>query len=501
MLKMPQQQYIKFLREIEGHNISEIADQVGVHWRTAKKYADKEDWNLPVIKKSRKSPIMEPFKEIVDTWLIEDSHLPRKQRHKGCRIFNRLQKEYGFTGGLRTVNAYVSKRRKELELEKAKTYQRLEHPGGEAQVDFTTIHVSRDCQLIQYKLLIMSYPFSNAAFVYPVPAENQECFLEGLKILFRMVGGVPRRIWFDNLSAAVIEVKKDGERKLAEGFMRFVSHYRFEPIFCNPASGNEKGNVENKCGYGQRNWCVPVPLFESQEQLAEQLAALAASDMDRPHYVRELTIRELWEQERNKLQTLTNIDFEVFHLDSAVVNKYSEVRTDRITASLFKVNPGTEVILKVWWDRVEVLNREYVHISTIPRPYTGKTAEIPWHEVFKGLLRKPRSTNHSQFVRMLPEKTKEYISIPDLEERRQRLAAMVNWTTLYEIQSINQVITHFNDLPGISEISALLALKFGAGKRQSQGFAENYTPSGLRGIGPDLSRYNSLAKGGENEWA
>jgi len=497
MLKMPQQQYIKFLREFEGHSISEIADQLGIDWRTAKKYADKEDWNLPTTDKSRKSPVMEPFKEIVETWLIEDNHLPRKQRHTDCQIFKRLKNEYGFPGALRTVTAYVSKRRKELELEAAKSYQRLEHPGGEAQVDFTTIYVSRDCQLVQYKLLVMSFPFSNGAFVYPVPAENQECFLEGLKRLFLKIGGVPQRIWFDNLSAAVVEIKKDGERKLTEAFMRFVSHYRFEPIFCNPSKGNEKGNVENKCGYGQRNWCVPIPIFESQEQLAEQLAALAHSDMDRSHYAKELIIKELWLQEQKKLQRLPIIDFEVFHLDTAVVNKYGEIRTDKIIFPIFKINPGTEVILKVWWDKVEILNREYAHITTIPRPYTGKTAEIPWNEVLKGLLRKPRSVNHSQFARMLPEKIKEYIIIPDLEERRQRLAALVNWSSLYEIPDINQVLTQFDTLPGISEISSLLTLKFGTGKRPTQGFSENYTPSGLRGRGPDLSRYNSLAKGGE----
>lgn len=498
---MPQQQYIKFLRELEGCNISEIAENVGINWRTAKKYADMEDWNQTIIKKSRKSPVMEPFKEIVDTWLIEDSHLPRKQRHTASHIFNRLTNEYGFTGGQRTVTAYVSKRRKELELEKADTYQRLEHPGGEAQVDFTTIHVSRDCQLVQYKLLVMSFPFSNAAFIYPVPAENQECFLEGLKILFRKVGGVPQRIWFDNLSAAVIEIKKDGERKLTEAFMRFVSHYRFEPIFCNPSRGNEKGNVENKCGYGKRNWCVPVPVFENQNHLANQLEKLAESDMERTHYARESTIRELWNQEKKKLHTLPIIDFEAFHLDTAVVSKYGEVRTDKITVPIFKVKPGTVVILKVWWDRVEILNREYLHIATIPRPYTGKTVEIPWYEVFKSLLRKPRSANHSQFVRMLPEKTKEYILVSDLNERRQRLAAILNWSSLYEIQEVNQVLSHFDALPGISEISALLTLRCGTGKRSKQDFVESYTPSNLRGSGPDLSRYNSLAKGGDEKWA
>ncbi|UIO40035.1 hypothetical protein LOY85_14505 [Brevibacillus brevis] len=41
MLKMPQQHYIKFLREVEGCSVKEIAARVSVHWRTAKKYAGK----------------------------------------------------------------------------------------------------------------------------------------------------------------------------------------------------------------------------------------------------------------------------------------------------------------------------------------------------------------------------------------------------------------------------------------------------------------------------
>ncbi|MCW2279436.1 hypothetical protein [Heliophilum fasciatum] len=48
---MPQQQYIKFLREQEGCTIREITERVGVNWRTAKKYADCDDWNLSIKKK------------------------------------------------------------------------------------------------------------------------------------------------------------------------------------------------------------------------------------------------------------------------------------------------------------------------------------------------------------------------------------------------------------------------------------------------------------------
>jgi hypothetical protein len=42
---MPVQYYIKHAFENEGASISEIARKVDVCWRTAAKYAYKEDWN------------------------------------------------------------------------------------------------------------------------------------------------------------------------------------------------------------------------------------------------------------------------------------------------------------------------------------------------------------------------------------------------------------------------------------------------------------------------
>jgi transposase len=129
MLKMPQQQYIKFLREAEGLSVNEIATHVGIHWRTAKKYADQSNWNESAPKRRGRSPVMGPFIEIVDTWLEEDRLLSRKQRHTGVRIFQRLRDEHQFAGGQRTVLAYVRKRKMELELERAKTYESLKALG------------------------------------------------------------------------------------------------------------------------------------------------------------------------------------------------------------------------------------------------------------------------------------------------------------------------------------------------------------------------------------
>lgn len=57
----------------------------------------------------------------------------------------------------------------------------------------------------------MSYPCSNAAFVVPLPSENQECFLQGLKLLFHQAKGVPKKIRIDNLTPAVKKIRSKFE--------------------------------------------------------------------------------------------------------------------------------------------------------------------------------------------------------------------------------------------------------------------------------------------------
>jgi transposase len=189
---------------------------------------------------------MDPVAEIVDTWLLEDRLLPRKDRRNAVAIFKQLQKDHGFKGGERTVREYIQKRRGELFKGESSTYVELEHPVGEAQADFGTIHCVRDGKIVEVKSLVLSFPRSNAGFAVPVPSENTECFLEGLRTLFEQAGGVPRRLVLDNASAAVASIGEGEERVLTEAFSRFQLHHRFEADFCGPARGNEKGNVENK---------------------------------------------------------------------------------------------------------------------------------------------------------------------------------------------------------------------------------------------------------------
>ena len=64
------------------------------------------------------------------------------------------------------------------------------------------------------------------AIKLPLPSENQECFLEGLRVLFKQARFVPRKLCLDNLSAAVVKARSRGQETIfTDAFQRFASHY------------------------------------------------------------------------------------------------------------------------------------------------------------------------------------------------------------------------------------------------------------------------------------
>jgi transposase len=54
-----------------------------------------------------------------------------------------------------------------------------------------------------------------------------QCLAEGLMDIFAHIGGVPTRLWFDNLSPAVKTILKADGRELTDTFLRFKNHYGF----------------------------------------------------------------------------------------------------------------------------------------------------------------------------------------------------------------------------------------------------------------------------------
>jgi len=495
MLKMTQVEYIKFLRE-QGRSISEIAGKLEINWRTAKKYADSPTNLSGLPPRKRKSPVMGPYMDTVDTWLEEDGLMPTKQRRTATAIYRQLL-QLGFEGSDRTVREYVRQRRLKMRRTSPEQFVKLEHIPGEAQVDFGHFKAiqAKDEKVIEYPFLVMSFPYSNASLCRVLPAENSECFLTGLRTMFEEIGGVPREIWFDNLPAAVKKVLAGTSRELTKQFKEFGWHYRFEAKFCNCARGNEKGHVEGKVGYIRRNWMSPMPVIDDIDEFNAYMQKEMVLDRDRDHSIKKVRISELWKHDMAALRQLPTFAFEPARSFKAVVNRYGDIKVDSQTYHVPKAVTGQEVFVKLLWDKLEVFDKYgEERIAEIARDYLGQAKQIDWLSVLQVYRNKPRALERGRYIQALPESVQEYLLVNDLVKRRSRLKTLLN---LLESSSMNQIETALEQALSYGRIDeaslkALISYQSTQKKAELKKVPDNWTPPVVTQWRPSLAEYNVL---------
>ena len=420
MLKMAQINYIKHLYENEGKTLRGIARETNLSFQTVKKYACREDWNEEILRpEPERYPVLGPYLKWIDQILEDDKRAPRKQRHTIRRIYNRLVEEKGFQGSYGSVKKYI---RKKKQQEAAGTgYLPIAQPMGHAQVDFGEfVYLDKLGKQKKGHALTVSFPYSNAAFTQVFPAQNQECLLEGLKRVFEHIGGVPIRLRADNMTTAVVQVLDGTERVLTDGFTRFMLHYRFQTDFCNPAAGNEKGNVENKVGYSRRNYFVPMPAIEDFSAFNEALWALCEKDHQRQHYKKDGLIAELWEEEREKLLFLPEHPYQVFRYETYCANHYGAVTIETNSYGLPPSFAREIIQTKLYYDRIEFYHNRIL-LKTYRRSYERNEEVMDWTQYVGTLCRKPGAAPHTRFFHQLPKLWQEHLRSTSGKERKSAL--------------------------------------------------------------------------------
>jgi transposase len=436
MLAMPKINYIKHLREIESKNITEIAKLTEIDWKTAKKYADNDQVPEVKIKKKRGMMYQGKWGQIVLDWIDEDRSLKRKNRRNATLLYEGLV-EMGFEGSYRTVCQYIQDNDKNNKA--SESYERMDQPPGEAQVDFGHTEAVMEGSIVDSSCLVMSPPYSNGAHSIPMPAENQECFLQGLIKLFRLFQGVPRAIRIDNLKAAVIISRGQGkEAVLTDEFMMFAHYYGFQVQVCNPYSAHEKGHVENKVGYVRNNMLTPAPVVKDYEELEEYLHKKNLKDHERKHYRKGVKIKELLEEEKKYFLELPDQDYPVFREETARVNKYGEVTIDSKKIYIPKSNRCKRVKVIYYWDKYEVYAPSGNLLHTDFRSYMRKKRNIPWKDILKGWSRKPRVVTYSRHTPYLPERVKSYLTTEDFSERKSRIKQILGFLEDRNMQDIEE---------------------------------------------------------------
>ncbi len=267
-MRMDQVHVIRHKVLLEGKSVRSVAKEMGVSRNTVAKYLkNPEPRRRRVAHKQKRAPVMEVvaprIEEILLEWRLRTT---AKQRITGTRVHRQLVEE-GYEVGITTVRDYLrEKRRKEAEV----FVPLIHRPGDEAQVDFFEVSVEEDGQIEKVWKFVMRLMYSGRDFVWLYERCDQLAFLDAHVRAFSYLGGVPRRIVYDNLTAAVKKLV-GRERELTERFTALVSHYLFEPCFARPGEGHDKGGVEAR-GKGIRlAHLTPIPRGQTLSEISEVL--------------------------------------------------------------------------------------------------------------------------------------------------------------------------------------------------------------------------------------
>ena len=233
------------------------------------------------------------------------------------------------------------------------------HPlGAEAEVDFGTASVYLAGVLVEVSMFVMRLSASGRGYARAYLNEAQEVFLDGHVQGFEHFGGVPGRIRYDNLKAAVERVLKGRDRIESDRFIALRSHYGFDSFFCQPGikGSHEKGGVEGEVGRFRRRHLVPVPHVDSMVELNELLAAGMARDDERFIAHRRITVAEHFALEADALRALPGEAFDISVLSANRVDRKSRVS---VRGGLYSVPAryvGRRLEVRVGAETIEALD-------------------------------------------------------------------------------------------------------------------------------------------------
>jgi len=169
-------------------------------------------------------------------------------------------------------------------------------------------------------------------FVRAYPRESQEMVFDAHDKAFAFFGGACQRGIYDNMKTAVDAIFLGRERKYNRRFQQMCGHYLVEPVACTPASGLEKGQVENQLGLVRGRFFTPRLRFKSYDELNAWLLDRCVAHA-RPAAHPELKDRSIWEifEQKDRLALIAyRGPFDGFHALPASVSRTLLVRFDYI---------------------------------------------------------------------------------------------------------------------------------------------------------------------------
>ena len=216
------------------------------------------------------APKLGAWVEVLAQILEKEAKLPRRERRSTQRLFEELRGR-GYDGAHDSVHRFTKSWRDEQARTPAHAFVPLSFAPGEAyQFDWSHETITLQGLPLVIKAAHMKLSHSpHAIRARLLPRDTRTAF-DAHDKAFEFYGGICRRGIYDNMKTAVEAIFVGKARQIGRCFLQMCSHHLVEPVACTPASGWEKGQVENQLGDSARS-AVPAQAAGIEPGRAEWL--------------------------------------------------------------------------------------------------------------------------------------------------------------------------------------------------------------------------------------
>jgi transposase len=365
----------------EGIPIRVVARELGLSRNTIRRYARAKAIPIerPASMTVRPTPARADVAEAAAAiWRERRSFTAGKQRLTATRLWE-LLREAGHTASARTVRRLVAEFRN---AEREVTVPLVYEPGEVAQVDFFEVWVVLAGARQKAWLFLMRLMHSGREFAMLCERQDTTWFLAAHVAAFTHFEGIVSAVAYDNLSAAVAKIVTGAPRTLRPRFAALAAHYAFEPRFCRPGEGHDKGGVERRGGHVRGQHLVPLPRGASLEEMSATLRAR----LDARH-AGDAARSSAWARERAALRPLPDA-FDGRQVRSVKLRHHA---THAVAGGVYSVPSrwcGETVDLFVGIDTVTFARGDEV-VAHRRVPFGGRS--IDYRHLLAPLSRKPQA--------------------------------------------------------------------------------------------------------------
>jgi transposase len=256
---------------VHGQPIKAICRELGVSRKVVRKVIRSDATEFRYERETQPLPKMGPWSAELDRLLAANESKVARERLTLIRLFEELR-GLGYAGGYDAVRRYARRWSRERGASTASAYVPLSFAPGEAyQFDWSHEVVLLSGVMVIVKAAHVRLCHSRMLFVRAYPRETQEMVFDAHDRAFALFKGTCRRGIYDNMKTAVETIFVGKGRLYNRRFLQMCSHYLVDPVACTPASGWEKGQVENQVGLVRERFFTPRLRFKTLDE--QRLAA------------------------------------------------------------------------------------------------------------------------------------------------------------------------------------------------------------------------------------